>query len=100
MGQVVLKIALYLFCVLVGFSVFAVFAHVMVATNGFPAFEQENDFALFRDRMLQGAIWAWLAGSISALFYFWLKSGWRKLFLILPIVFPLVFCLYYTFIAH
>lgn len=96
MGQLFIKIAAYLFVIGLGFSVFALFANVMIATGGFPEFDNDNDFAVFRDQLLQGSIYAWLAGSFSALFMFWVKGRWAYLFGSFPVLFPLVFCVYYT----
>ena len=98
MGKLIIKIAQYLFAAFIGFSVFAVFANIMVATEGFPEFESEELFLTFRDHLLRGAIWAWLAGTLSGLFFFWIESKSKYLFLSFPVLFPLVFCLYYTMI--
>ena len=89
-------IFLFLLMAILGFSVFAVFFHVLVAINAIPDLDDQA-MLIFRDRLLQGSIWGWMAGTLAALFFFWIKSAWRYAFLSLPIVFPLAYCIGFTF---
>lgn len=90
MSTFIQKALLYLASVGIGFSVFALFYNALIATGQLPPDESQR--ALFDESFSRGTMYAWLAGSFSGLFYFWLQGKTKYVFLSLPILIPIGYC--------
>ncbi len=98
MTQILLKIALYCLSVAIGFSVFALITHGLIAIGKVQSLD-DTTVVTFTDDLLNGTTLFWLGGSLVGLFYFWIKGTSRHLFLVLPILMPLLFGIFYS-ITH
>lgn len=94
MKTLLLKTLIYLVVLVAGFSVFSFFFHFLIATASLP--EDEAEGVIFSSNLSHGTLYAWMGGAVAGLFYFWLETKARYLFLALPVLFPLGYCLYFT----
>ncbi len=94
MKTVLFKIIIYVLFVAAGFSVFSVFFHGLIALNALP--EGEAESVVFSSNLSHGTLYAWMAGTVAGLLYFWLETKARFFFLALPVLFPLGYCLYFS----
>lgn len=89
----ILKVASFVAASLIGFFAVSVVLYGAHFTGSLPESIPEEAKDSFRTSYFGGTMWAWIAGVVLALGYFFVRGKLRLVLLWLPVVLPVLFAI-------